>query len=362
MIKIQSKFEQIYSFLMKEIEKKAIGSLIPCEAELSEKFSVNRMTVAKVMSALKSQGYIERKQGRGSTIIKKPAKEVPGIISLLPAPERSIDSPYFTTLIQTVSSECINNGFINICTGCPEAGPHTSFDYGMLNSLAGSGRYKGAIVIDTKTFHLEEWKEKFLYPGFPVVWCAMNHKYAPNFNCVDIDNRAASAKLVEILKAKGLKKIAFISSMIDTVHRRERFEGYQEAMGKDFDEKYVFMIEDEHTTNSGYRAAEKIAGFNVQPEALFFGEPGALGGIKEFSVKSGSDTLLHLPAVTFDYEQKDSTANVTAAVKQPFAQMAKEAFRLLTGISDGRIKTPATSVLQAEIIHINHAENMNFAI
>ena len=347
-MKILSKYEQIHSFLMKEIEKKTIGELLPCETELSGKFSVNRMTVAKVMSALKSQGYIARKQGRGSTIVRKPVKEIPGIISVLPAPKESINSPYFTTLIQTVSNECINHDFINICTGCREAGPHTSFDYSMLNSLAGSGRYKGAVVIDTKTFHLEEWKEKFLYPEFPVVWCAMAPEYAPGFNCVNIDNKTASMRLMEIIKAKGFRKIAFLSSMIDTVHRRERFAGYKEAVGN-FDEKHVFMIDDESTRTSGFRAAEVLAGMKELPDALFIAEPAVMEGVREFSEKSGFDKLLHMPIVTFDYEKDDTFTNVIAAVKQPFAEMAKEAFKMVVDIAENRLKQPAAKILQPEI-------------
>jgi len=289
MIKVQSKYEQIYNFLMKEMEKSEIGDLLPCETALAEKLSVNRMTVAKVMSTLKSQGYVARKQGLGSTILKKPVKEIKGVISVLPGPGEGIKDAYFSTLMNAISSKCISQGFINTFTGCPKAGFQASFEYDTLNSLAGSGRYSGAVIIDTKTHHLAEWKEKFHYPSFPVVWIATNQKYSPDINCVDTDNRSAAIKLVEELYNRGYRKIAFISSMLDTAHRHERFAGYQEGLknfGLEFNKDYVLCIEDhESTMKSGYKAAKILSEMKELPDAIFVAEYSALHGIKKFALE-----------------------------------------------------------------------------
>lgn len=354
MIKAQSKYEQIYDFIIKTMEKSEIGELLPCETVLAEKLAVNRMTVSKVMSTLKSQGYVARKQGQGSTILKKPVKEVKGIISVLPGPDASIKDEYFSTLMHTVSRQSISNGYINTFTGCPEPGFRASFDYDTLNSLAGSGRYSGAIVIDTKMHNLAEWKEKFQYPSFPVVWIAMNHRYNPEINCVDTDNYNASIKVVEYLHSKGHRKIGFISSMIDTAHRRERFAGFQEGLkrfGLESKDEWMLRIEDmESTLHSGYRAAKILSEMKELPESFFIAEYHIMTGLKNFEKENNVSILSRIPSVMFGYEFTGEFENVIASVRQPFEGMGKEAFDLLMKISSGQEKTPVMKILNTEII------------
>ena len=45
--------------------------LLPTENELSEQYHVSRVTVRKAFAALDSQGYLEKKSGKGTFIAEK---------------------------------------------------------------------------------------------------------------------------------------------------------------------------------------------------------------------------------------------------------------------------------------------------
>lgn len=350
---IQSKHDQIYDYLLAAVKRGEIGGLLPTEAEAADHLQVSRMSVSKAMSALKSQGYIARKQGRGSTILKQPGEEIPGIISVLPGGPYEM-GPYFTSLMQVIASECIAKGYLNVFTGCPTAKAAASFDYGAMNSLAASGRYLGAIVLDTKIKHPQEWAANFKHPSFPVVWLAMTPGYFNGMiNSVDIDNRAAAMELVGHLHAKGRRRIGYISCQMGTTHLLERFEGYKQALAQldlKFNEEDVFFEEDEFISECGYKIARRLAGLRNPPDAYLIADCGLCSGMKRFAAECGSNDFFRQPVATFDYNFTGEIENAIVSVRQPFKQMAKEAFDLLLRIHDGKERQPAVKVLKAELI------------
>ena len=350
----QSKHERIYKHLLALLKKGEIGGLLPTETEVAKELQVNRTSVSKALSALKSQGYISRKQGRGSTILKRCHEVVPGIISVLPGPAASIADDYFLSLMQTISLECIGKGYVNALTGCPAAKAEASFDYDALNSLAASGHHLGAIILDTKLKHPLEWREHFKYPAFPVVWLAMPPGYFEGMSSVDIDNRAAAAALVERLHDLGYRRIGYLSSQLDTMHRVERFEGYKQALAKlnlKLDAGLVLMEDEEESMlRCGHKLARRLAELRNPPEAFLVADYTLCHGIKMFEAECGPCGFSERPAATFDYKFTGELGNVVVSVSQPFRRMAEAAFELLLGVAEGQERPPAHRVLKAELI------------
>lgn len=68
----KGKMQIVYDFFKKEIEdgKYALGELFPTEAEIARQFSTSRPTIAKALNLLKKEGYVERKAGYGTSVIK----------------------------------------------------------------------------------------------------------------------------------------------------------------------------------------------------------------------------------------------------------------------------------------------------
>lgn len=65
------KFYEIYLDLAKNIKEKKYlpGDLLPVELKLAETYQVSRETIRKAQALLVENGYIQKKQGRGATVL-----------------------------------------------------------------------------------------------------------------------------------------------------------------------------------------------------------------------------------------------------------------------------------------------------
>lgn len=66
------KYEYIYQQISNQIKEEKIkaGSYLPTELQLTKEFQVSRDTVRKALARLAKEGYIKRKQGSGSLVLK----------------------------------------------------------------------------------------------------------------------------------------------------------------------------------------------------------------------------------------------------------------------------------------------------
>lgn len=66
-------YKQLEKLILDKITNGTLtpGNKLPTENELSEQYHVSRVTVRKALSALDSQGYLEKKSGKGTFIAEK---------------------------------------------------------------------------------------------------------------------------------------------------------------------------------------------------------------------------------------------------------------------------------------------------
>ncbi len=66
-------YKQLEELILNKINDGTLtpGSKLPTENELSEQYHVSRVTVRKALAALDSQGYLEKKSGKGTFIAEK---------------------------------------------------------------------------------------------------------------------------------------------------------------------------------------------------------------------------------------------------------------------------------------------------
>lgn len=66
----QALYLTVYNTLKQEITEGIlkVGSLLPTEQELEERFLVSRTTIRKAIGLLKDEGYLDVRQGRGTTV------------------------------------------------------------------------------------------------------------------------------------------------------------------------------------------------------------------------------------------------------------------------------------------------------
>ena len=73
----KGKMQRIYDFFKKEIDegRYSYGELFPTEASIAIQFKTSRPTIAKALNLLKEEGYVTRKAGYGTAVIKKISAE-----------------------------------------------------------------------------------------------------------------------------------------------------------------------------------------------------------------------------------------------------------------------------------------------
>lgn len=71
MSKEKFRYSMIYDDIKKDIleDVYAVGSLLPTEQVLSEKYDVNRSTLRKAMQMLADEGLIEKCPGKGTVVL-----------------------------------------------------------------------------------------------------------------------------------------------------------------------------------------------------------------------------------------------------------------------------------------------------
>jgi GntR family transcriptional regulator len=69
---------QLQDIILNKIEEKKYlpGEAIPSERRLAEKYNVNRMTVKKAINKLVEKGYLYRKTGSGTFVVKRDSKKI----------------------------------------------------------------------------------------------------------------------------------------------------------------------------------------------------------------------------------------------------------------------------------------------
>lgn len=76
-------YVQVYDLLKKELVHYPIGTNIPPERNLCEMYDVDRVTIRKALAMLSDEGYIERRQGRGTKVVCHEEKSVGTVLFLL---------------------------------------------------------------------------------------------------------------------------------------------------------------------------------------------------------------------------------------------------------------------------------------
>ena len=79
---------QLKEVLTEQISKGqyGLGDSLPTESQLCEKYSVSRTTVRQAISELTSDGYLERRRGSGTYVVKVPGKDIIELNLTVPDP------------------------------------------------------------------------------------------------------------------------------------------------------------------------------------------------------------------------------------------------------------------------------------
>ncbi|MBK6017990.1 GntR family transcriptional regulator [Streptomyces sp. MBT53] len=88
-----------------------VGSFLPSQRQLAEDFKVSRDTVQRVLRDLRSEGWIETRQGSGSKVLKRQQIQSPtstGMVTLHPLFNHAFEKPEVTLDVFTLTSESLD--------------------------------------------------------------------------------------------------------------------------------------------------------------------------------------------------------------------------------------------------------------
>jgi LacI family transcriptional regulator len=355
----KTKSDIAYDYLLTMVKSSRYmpGDRLPTEIELGETLKINRLTIAKALAQLKSEGYIERVAGRGTTLIRKPATGPSGLILVVsPWPEwETSGNWYFSRMLYAIHAEAIicNRSIVSASFHANEA---NETDFERIRNLHHAAACNGAIVFDPVIASHDRLRALLQELSLPSVWADSSLQTYKDDHRVDIDNFQAAYDLTGKLIADGARQIIFMSGKLDTAARLRRFEGYKHALeqnGLTFDERFVICHNTTaYLSDAGSECAGIYAARRMEADAIFLNDYNMSEGIRSFCQAYPNPTnekLSSLPIATFDYNGQGKQPNIRYSAIQPIEEIGKQAVQTLIEAENRKPDKPLIRILPAEI-------------
>ncbi|TFJ92194.1 GntR family transcriptional regulator [Lentibacillus salicampi] len=227
-------YEKIYIQLKQDIVKGKfkVGDKIPSEKELSEQWSVSRITPKKSLDILADEGIIERNPGRGSFVVEhnqlrnngrniKVSNNTQLIGLIIP----NLEDNYGIDLVNNIESEAgKSNCFIILKRSLGDAQKEKE----IIQELLEIG-VSAFIILPSHAEHFNQEILKLVYDDFPIV---LIDRYLRGVPAVSVcsDNRKAAKEATEYLFGLGHENICLLSRLPDdTSALEERNDGFIDA-------------------------------------------------------------------------------------------------------------------------------------
>lgn len=223
----QDLLDKIYTGLLKA------DTQISSEKELSEQFKVSRITVRRALEELEEEGFIYRRQGKGTFVSpqlpvlegmegKKTeiGKRVIGVIM------SHLDSPFQVSLLQSIE-KALGKRDCQMMFGLSNG--KTKIESELIDRMKFHGVH-GLIIYPVDNAFYSEKILRLTMDGFPVV---LVDRYLPGINtsCVYSDDRRGGQLLGEYLVSRGHQEIALFSQdPKETICLMNRIDGFHNAV------------------------------------------------------------------------------------------------------------------------------------
>jgi len=232
-VKKQTLYEKINNDLLLDIKNGVykVGMRVPTEKELSEEYSVSRITSKKALDKLAEQGIINRIPGKGSfvadanvhSLFQDTAEAKEGI--LIGVIMDGFGASYGYEILHGIIQECRNhnaNFILRLTYGSKEE------ETNAINELIALG-VSGIVIMCVHDENYNATLLKYAVEKFPIVSIDRRMKGVP-VSYVGTDNHKAAKDLTSVLLDKGYDNICFVSHMLmDTSTISDRRAGFIES-------------------------------------------------------------------------------------------------------------------------------------
>lgn len=220
------KYKKIYSDYKKAIADGIYKKLelLPTEVSIAEHYSVDRSTVRKALQMLSDEGLIEKKAGKGTTVIgpdplngkKKRLQASNKSVGFLLPPGNSITEMFYSTLFCVLEHELQKRGCSLIySTLKPEDD--------IIKIVSTLGLDAIVFVSNTEQEHIEI----AISSGIP---CVLLNNYSPLLPSILSDNETGAYLAGRHLIECGHTDILVLSGIQEYTSNKERLQGFKKAM------------------------------------------------------------------------------------------------------------------------------------
>jgi LacI family transcriptional regulator len=250
--------------------------------------------------------------------------------------------PYFTILIQGVSSACnLREYSVMLWLAEPE------FERRMIRQIMHNGMLDGVIV--SSMLMNDSLVRALADGGFPFILVG-RHPTDARISYVDADNQGGAREAVTHLLRLGCTRVATITGPQNMIAGSDRLAGYRAALhdrGAAFDPALV--AEGDFTEAGGYHAMQRL--LSRRPDAVFAASDimalGALRAIREAGLRVPEDVAL----VGFDdLPQAARTDPPLTTIRQPVHRLGGTAVDTLIDVVEHPDSAPRRIVLPTELV------------
>lgn len=313
-----------------------VGALVPAERELVVRFGASRLTVRHALDRLEQAGFITRLRGKGTFVRANqptPNHSEPGR-SIIGWATAGMDQT--TALVlrsgQEVARERNLHHLITDCDGHDPA-----FDLERIRLLIQLG-VLGLIVCPFSTLTAIQFYQQVLASGLPLVFTD-SRLAGVEADVVTTDNLEAACRGTEALIHSGCRRIAFCASHPDAWTSQERLAGCRKALwSKQLDLHPDLLRIGPLRRDFGAETARWLLAHHPSVDGWFFAHhvhaEGAIDVLRQR--QAAGKPIPHV--CSFDILDHSLTDRFSLiSVRQPFAEIGRQAVRLLLTRIDERL-------------------------
>lgn len=310
------------------------GDAILSGPQLSEKYGISKMSVDKAIREMVKAGILYRISGKGTFVTQSTRSLVIGMVAN-PEAKNIFTSHYHSHLYAGIEKAIAERkGILSYQKKEGSKFRQMFKDMSLID---------GMIIINPEA-KLEPELLDLAGTGLPFIVIG-NSFPDPAINFVDSDNVADSMDGVESLIRSGSRKIAFITSMTESITSQRRAEGYLKALKKHGIEEPLICTLKNDFTETGLIDLFK----NKRPTAVFLAYCASWGYVRNMLKRNDIAIPDNFPVLIYsDSVEPDMDAPFTG-IAQPLEEIGYEAARSLMdaieGTSSGKMKTNIRSSL-----------------
>lgn len=330
-------YKKIYHFIKEQIEsgRLRIGDRLPTEKELSEQFSVSRITSKRALVELEQEGLITRSRGKGSFVAEKQVT----------SPEANKD---LLLILPFASDYELGDYAKGIMTSIAETG------YRLMVQLASTVRldtlsdYAGIIYYPEDVNHSIDFLFYCDHHHIPLVLLDKSLDLF-QFPAVVADNKGGAYQLTQHLMDQGCDQIWFVAteSFGEVSSVRDRYLGYLAAMAETSLPSSYFPKEKAETSDAYLnRLVTVLSEMTVPKTGLVVENDWLAIQLIQNIIQAGLSIPDQVAIVGFDNSQASRLLHPKlSTAAQDFYQMGQEAARLLLQ----KIESPQKAVNSCQL-------------